>query len=97
MRPFGEWDLSVGHSLHRWLLLASAAPALLGYAVFFGVRSLRPVLGGFAVGAAALLAQTALMADVAFPMGTFLLRVFAVANIAVLLWLARLGLDRKPT
>ena len=97
MRPFGEWDLFVGHSLHRWLLLASAGPALLGYALFFGVRSLRPVLGGFAVGAAALLAQTALMADVAFPMGTFLLRVFAVANIAVLLWLARLGLDRKPT
>jgi serine protease len=97
MRPFGEWDvLLLGGSLHRWLLLASAGPALLGYALFFGVRSIRPALGGFAIGAAALLTQTALMADVAFPLGSLMLRIFAVANVLTLLWLARTALDRRP-
>ncbi len=96
MRPFGEWDLLFGANVHRWLLLASAAPALLGYALFFGVRSFRPLLGGFALGSAALLTQIALMGDVAFPMGTFVMRVLVVVNVFVLLWLARSGLDRRP-
>ena len=96
MRPVGEWDLVlVGQGLHRWLLFASAGPALLGYVLFFGVRSLRPVLGGYAVGAAALLMQIAFQADVAFPLGTFLLRALALLNVGVLLWLARTALDHK--
>jgi serine protease len=96
MRPLGEWDLLYGANLHRWLILASALPALLGYGVFFGVRRLRPVLGGFALGAAALLMQIALMGDVAFPLGTFLLRAFVAINVLVLVWLARAALDSRP-
>lgn len=96
LRPFGEWDLLFGANVHRWLLLASAAPALLGYALFFGVRPFRPLLGGFALGSAALLTQIALMGDVAFPMGTFVMRVLVVVNVFVLLWLARSGLERRP-
>ncbi len=95
MRPLGEWDLLLGAGAHRFMLLASAGPALLGAALFFASKRLRPALGGFALGAAALLAQVAFTADSAFVLGSVGLRIFAVANAAVCVWLARLALDRK--
>lgn len=95
MRPLGEWDLFFGGNLHNWLLLASAGPALLGYGLLFGVRSLRSALGGFALGAAALLSQIAVTSDVNFPLGSLLLRVFVFANVITLTWLARTALDRR--
>ncbi len=96
-RPFGEWDLVLGGAgLHRWLPLASAAPSMVLAALFFGSKRLRPVLGGFALGSAALLAQVAISADVAAPFGSFALRVWTVANALVCLWIARTTLDAKP-
>jgi serine protease len=95
MRPLGEWDLLFGAGLHRWLPLANALPAMAGVALLFGSRRLRPGVGGFAIGSAALLAQIALSADVSFGLGAFAMRLWMVANIAVCLWLGQMCLDKK--
>jgi len=95
IRPFGEWDILYSANLHKWLLLASALPALALTVFFLGVKSLRPVVGGFALGAAALLGQLAYSADVAFPLGSLLLRAGALAQIILCLWIARIALDAK--
>jgi serine protease len=62
-RPFGEWDMGWSAGLHRWLPLANAVPVGIALAVLFGARRLRPTLGGFAVGTAALLARLWLVAN----------------------------------
>ena len=95
MRPLGEWDMVFGVGLHRFLPLANVAPALLGALLFFGVKRLRPSVGGFALGSAALLSQMALSGDVQFAFGSVALRVFAVANALGCLWIARVALDKK--
>jgi len=93
-RPFGEWDLAWSAGLHRWLPLANALPVIAGMVLFFSVRRLRPVLGGFAAGTLALLVQLALTLDVASPFGGFVTRAWLVANAALCLWLARTALER---
>ena len=95
MRPFGEWDLVFDAGLHKWLLLASAIPVMGLTTLLFGAKSVRPLIGGFALGTAALLAQLAISADVAYVGGSMLLRVWTVANALVCLWLARITLDAK--
>ncbi|WP_394838199.1 S8 family peptidase [Pendulispora rubella] len=95
MRPLGEWDLVLGTSMHRWLPLASALPTMALTAFFFGAKRLRPTIGGFAVGSAALLTTVAIFADVAFPLGGILLRVWTVLNALVCVWVARITLDKK--
>ncbi len=95
MRPFGEWDLVLGASLHRWLPLASAIPTMALTAFLFGAKRIRPTIGGFALGSAALLATITVFADVAFPLGSILLRVWTVANALVCAWIARITLDKK--
>ncbi len=97
MRPFGEWDLLFAPSLHKWLLFASAGPAIALTALFFGVRRLRTFAGGFALGSAALLVTLAASGETWFAMGPFAMRVFELANVVVLLWLARMSLDAKRT
>jgi serine protease len=96
MRPLGEWDaLLWGPSVHRWQLLASALPALGLAALGFRSRHLRPLVGGVALGSAALLLQMAWTGDSAFVAGAFLGRVWSVANVFVCLWLARIALEEK--
>jgi serine protease len=95
MRPLGEWDVVLDATWHRWLPLASALPAMAATALFFGVKSLRSTLGGFALGSAALMAQIAVLGDVATPFGWFLTKVWLAANVMVCLWIARLVLDQK--
>ncbi len=102
MRPFGEWDLVLlGVGAHRWLLLASALPALALAALGFGSRRFRPFIGGFALGAAALLAQGAWSGDVASIAGAVFGRAGATvcgfANALVCLWLARVALQAGAT
>jgi serine protease len=95
-RPVGEWDLIlVGAGLHRWLLLASALPALFLTALGFASRRVRPLIGGVSLGTAALLVQMACAGDVAFVGGPFLMRVWAVANALVCLWLGRTALEAR--
>ena len=96
MRPLGEWDaILVGAGLHRWLLLASALPSIALTALGFASRRMRPLIGGIALGTAALLCQMAYSADVAFVAGAALARLWAVGNALVCLWIARVALDAK--
>jgi serine protease len=96
MRPLGEWDTIVfGAGMHRWLLLASALPVIALSAMGFAGRRTRPFIGGVALGTAALLAQMAWSADVAFVGGALLARAWAVGNALVCLWIARVALDAK--
>ena len=93
-RPFGEWDVGWSASFHRFLPLANALPVLAATAVFFGIRRLRPTLGGFAAGMTALLLQLAFSLDTATAFGGLATRVWLVANAALCLWLARISLER---
>ena len=95
MHPLGEWDLVFGAGMHRWLPLANALPAMIGVSFLFGSKRLKPGVGGLALGTAALLAQLAFSADVAFALGPVLLRAWTVANALVCLWIARMCLDAK--
>ena len=94
-RPVGEWDILFSAGAHKWLLLASALPSVVLTMLLFGMKRSRPILGGFALGAGALLTQIAVTADVVAPFGTFALRGWAVVNALVCLWLARMSLDQK--
>jgi len=93
--PLGEWDLALDAGLHKFLPLANALPVLAAFGLFFGVKKLRPAIGGLAVGTAAFLAQMAISGDVYFVMGNVPLRIFAAANAALCIWLARVALDEK--
>lgn len=98
MRPLGEWDaILFGAGLHRWLLLASALPSIALAALGFASRRIRPLIGGIALGTAALLCQMAYSADVAFVAGEALARAWAAGNALVCLWIARVALDVKRT
>jgi serine protease len=96
MRPLGEWDLVLlGAGVHKWLLLASALPALALTMVAFTSRRIRPFIGGIALGSAALLAQHLVSGDVAYVGGPMLAKVWLAANGLLCLWLARMALDGK--
>jgi serine protease len=96
MRPLGEWDLVLmGVGAHRWLLLASALPAVVLTALGFASRRARPLIGGVALGTAALLTQMAWSGDAAFVAGPFLSRLWLAANALVCLWIARTALDAR--
>jgi serine protease len=95
-RPIGEWDLVLaGVGVHRWLLLASAGPAIALATLAFASKRARPFIGGVALGTAALLAQMAWSGGVAFVAGPLLARVWAVGNALVCLWLARVALQTE--
>jgi serine protease len=95
MRPLGEWDLVFSAGLHKYLLLANAGPAIGATLLLYGVKRLRPLVGGLAIGSAALLTQMAISGDVSFALGSIGLRVFAVVNAAVCFWIAKAALDEK--
>jgi len=94
-RPFAEWDLGWSVAWHRWLPLANAFPVIAAMAVFFGIKRLRPTLGGFAAGMTAVLLQLALSLDVASPFGSLTTRVWLLGNAVVCVWLARVALERE--
>jgi hypothetical protein len=56
---------------------------------------MRPVIGGFALGAGALAAQLAWSGDAAFALGSLAMRVYLVASVVVCAWIARVALDRR--
>jgi serine protease len=95
MKPFGEWTLLFAPSLHKWLPLASALPVFGLTALFFGVKKLRPLIGGFAIGTAALLVQMGVAGETFYAFGPVMLRVWCVINAIVCVWIARMTLDSK--
>jgi len=97
MRPLGEWDLFLSPSIHKWLPLASAAPAFLLVTLFFNSKKLRPFVGGFALGTAALMAQIGFSGETLFALGKVGLWIFCALNALVCLWVARFTLDAKKS
>lgn len=95
MKPVGEWTLLLSPGLHKWLPLASALPVFALTALLFGSKRLRPVVGGFALGTAALLAQMGIAGETFYALGPFMLRIWCAVNALACLWLARLALDAK--
>ncbi len=95
MKPFGEWTLLFSPSLHKWLPLASALPIFGLTAILFGSKRMRPVLGGLALGTAALLVQIGISGETFYALGPFMLRIWCALNVLACLWLARLALDAK--
>jgi serine protease len=92
-RPLGEWDMLLSVSLHKWLALATIAPAALGLVLFFGNKRLRALSGGLAIGTAAFALQSALSADVDFALGSFMLRLVMAGTAAASLLMARMQLQ----
>jgi serine protease len=95
MKPFGEWTLLFAPNLHKWLPLASALPIFALTALLFGSKTLRPVVGGLALGTAALLVQIGVSGETFYALGSFALRIWCVVNVLACLWIARLSLDAK--
>jgi len=95
MKPFGEWTILFAPNLHKWLPLASALPVFGLTALFFGSKRLRPVVGGVALGTAALLVQMGISGETFYALGPFMLRVWCAVNALACLWLARISLDAK--
>ena len=77
--------------------VASALPAVVLTMVGFASSRVRPLIGGVALGTAAMLAHLACAGDTAFVAGAFSARVWAVANALVCVWIARAALDAKHT
>jgi serine protease len=97
MRPFGEWTVLFAPSLHKWLPLASALPVFGLTALVFGSKRLRPMLGGIALGTAALLVQMGVSGETFYGLGPFMLRVWCAVNALACFWLARIALDAKKS
>ncbi|MBX3228186.1 MAG: peptidase S8 [Labilithrix sp.] len=95
MKPLGEWTLLLSPAIHKWLPLASALPVFALTALMFGNKHLRPVIGGLALGTAALCAQIGISGETWFAMGPFMLRVWCAVNVVLCMALARLALDAK--
>ncbi len=95
MKPFGEWTLMFASGLHKWLPLASALPIFGLTALLFGSKTMRPIVGGLALGTAALLVQIGISGETWYALGPVMLRVWCAVNVMACLWLARLALDAK--
>jgi serine protease len=95
MRPLGEWDLVFCGGWHKFMPLANAAPSIALAALLFGAKRLRPFVGGFALGSAALLVQMAISGDTLFVLGSFAMRAFAAVNAAVCVFVARGALEES--
>lgn len=93
-RPFTEWDLILDMGLHKWLALATAFPAFIMVAVGLHRPAIRTMAGGLALGTAAYLAQVVVSGEVQFVMGTFVMRAWAMVNIAACLWVAKSTLGK---
>lgn len=91
-RPIADMDLLVGVSLHRFLPLANVLLPFSFTAVFFGVKRMRPFIGGLATGTAAYLFATVAMNSAAAPFGRLAMIVWCVLNAIACMWIARTNL-----
>jgi len=94
-RPFGEWDLLIGVSLHSFLPLANLFLPLVLILVLLRVKGMAPWLAGFAVGTAAYLASVAILGQLATPFGWLITTIWCAVNAAVCLWLGSLLVTQR--
>jgi serine protease len=64
-------------------------------ALLFGVKKLRPTIGGFALGTAALLVQLGISGETFYGLGSIAMRLWAVVNVVMCVWIARMTIDTK--
>ncbi|MDP3274714.1 MAG: S8 family peptidase [Deltaproteobacteria bacterium] len=95
MRPLGDWTQLAGVSVHQWLPLASALPAIALVALFFSRPAMRAPVGGFALGTASYLLGTLATGFHRSPLGSVAQLGWFVINALICLWIARIGLDRQ--
>jgi serine protease len=91
-RPLPELDYYIGASLHQWLPLASALLPFALTTLFYGIRSLRPLVAGLSVGTAAYLASVAALGEMSGPLGKTALLAWCAVNAVLCLWIARTNL-----
>ncbi len=88
-RPIADLDLLVGASVHRLMLLGTAAIPIALLVVGWGSRTLRQVAAGAGVGTAAYLASHLLFREAWTPFGAVAFVGWCAANLAVSLFIAR--------
>ncbi|AKT36244.1 S8 family peptidase [Chondromyces crocatus] len=91
-RPLADLDLLIGLSVHRWLPLANALIPFGLTALLFGVKPLRPLVAGLAVGTAAYLTSIVVLGEAGGPLGRLALVLWCGLNAAACLWIARTNL-----
>jgi serine protease len=64
-------------------------------ALLYGSKTLRPIVGGLAIGAAALLVQQGISGESFYALGPFALRIWCAVNAIVCVWIARMTIDTK--
>ncbi|KAK4045036.1 hypothetical protein OUZ56_032444 [Daphnia magna] len=94
-RPLGDMDLVSDVSFHKFALLALPLPTIAAFLFAFQAKSLRPIIGGLALGQAAYLVSMVLFREQAFFLGTTILTALASAGTVACLWIARVALDEK--
>jgi serine protease len=94
-RPVAEWDMLAGIEWHTYAVYLTGLVPVLGTMLFFGSKKLRPIVGGAALGTAALAASLVLSPDVAAFGGTTLLRVAMALTALVSYFLAKSNLSAK--
>lgn len=93
-RPLGDMDLIFSVAAHKYLLLASAFPAILLVALGYNKAILRSLAGGLAIGTCAYMAQVAWSGETLFVLGSLALKVWCVINIGICMWVAKNSLTK---
>jgi serine protease len=94
-RPFGEWDLLIGASLHRFLPLANAFLPLALALVFLRAKWMAPWLAGFAIGTGGYLASIAVLGQHSTPFGWLLTTLWCGLHALGCVYLGSLLLDKR--
>lgn len=81
-RPFGEWDVALGHG-HSLLLLASAIPTAIASVLMLNHPKAKLFAAGLGIGTMALEGQIAYSNDTRFIFGSIAMRIFMVINMMV--------------
>jgi serine protease len=94
-RPIAEWDMLADLNLHKFAVYLTGALPIAGTALFYSAKRIRPIVGGTALGSAALALSLAIAPDVAAFGGSFMLRAAMGLTALVAYYLAKVNLAAK--
>lgn len=93
-RPVAEWNMVLGFGLH-YLPLLNAIPTTLLALLMLGNSTVKKFAGGFALGTAAICAQTLYSGDMYFFLGSLALKVWMLLNMGVCMYFVRATFSKK--